>query len=180
MSLCKGPKHAIYFGTWKKSLGFPVFSFSGFLVPLAASFWPGRVFYVLSVFRCFQNVVAGLNLCSSLEVPNFPTHQTVGVWNVVVHICLQRPALGIASISRLSGISCRENRLPTCFANYLGNSTGPDTTKSAMLWYLRSNLPKCFGTVLPYCRFLDFVSATRLWKQLEAQVSYSSMKYGAL
>ena len=29
-------------------LGFLVFSFSGFLVPLAASFWPGRVFYVLS------------------------------------------------------------------------------------------------------------------------------------
>ena len=28
-------------------LGFLVFSFSGFLVPLAASFWPGRVFYVL-------------------------------------------------------------------------------------------------------------------------------------
>ena len=31
-------------------LGFLVFSFSGFLVPLAAPFWPGRVFYVL---RCF-------------------------------------------------------------------------------------------------------------------------------
>ena len=30
-------------------LGFLVFSFSGFLVPLAASFWPGRVFYVLSL-----------------------------------------------------------------------------------------------------------------------------------
>ena len=29
-------------------LGFLVFSFSGFLVPLAASFWPGPVFYVLS------------------------------------------------------------------------------------------------------------------------------------
>ena len=29
-------------------LGFLVFSFSGFLVPLAAPFWPGRVFYVLS------------------------------------------------------------------------------------------------------------------------------------
>ena len=28
-------------------LGFLVFSFSGFLVPLAAPFWPGRVFYVL-------------------------------------------------------------------------------------------------------------------------------------
>ena len=28
-------------------LGFLVFSFSGFLVLLAASFWPGRVFYVL-------------------------------------------------------------------------------------------------------------------------------------
>ena len=27
--------------------GFLVFSFSGFLVSLAASFWPGRVFYVL-------------------------------------------------------------------------------------------------------------------------------------
>ena len=32
-------------------LGFLVFSFSGFLVPLAASFWPGRVFYVLSLLR---------------------------------------------------------------------------------------------------------------------------------
>ena len=31
-------------------LGFLVFSFSGFLVPLAASFWPGRVFYVLSKY----------------------------------------------------------------------------------------------------------------------------------
>ena len=31
-------------------LGFLVFSFSGFLVPLAASFWPGRVFYVLSTY----------------------------------------------------------------------------------------------------------------------------------
>ena len=30
--------------------GFLVFSFSGFLVSLAASFWPGRVFYVLSPF----------------------------------------------------------------------------------------------------------------------------------
>ena len=29
-------------------LGFLVFSFSGFLVALAAPFWPGRVFYVLS------------------------------------------------------------------------------------------------------------------------------------
>ena len=28
-------------------LGFLVFSFSGFLVALAAPFWPGRVFYVL-------------------------------------------------------------------------------------------------------------------------------------
>ena len=28
-------------------LGFLVFSFSGFLAPLAAPFWPGRVFYVL-------------------------------------------------------------------------------------------------------------------------------------
>ena len=27
--------------------GFLVFSFSGFLIPLAAPFWPGRVFYVL-------------------------------------------------------------------------------------------------------------------------------------
>ena len=31
-------------------LGFLVFSFSGFLVPLAAPFWPGRVFYVLSIY----------------------------------------------------------------------------------------------------------------------------------
>lgn len=82
------------------------------------------------VFRCFQNVVAGLNLCSSLEVPSFPTHQTVGVWHCCSASCT---LLGIASISPLSGISCRENQLPTCFANYLGNSTGPDTTKSAML-----------------------------------------------
>ena len=30
---------------------FLVFSFSGFLFPLAAPFWPGRVFYVLRVFQ---------------------------------------------------------------------------------------------------------------------------------
>ena len=32
----------------QKRSRFLVFSFSGFLVSLAASFWPGRVFYVLS------------------------------------------------------------------------------------------------------------------------------------
>ena len=36
-------------------LGFLVFSFSGFLVPLAASFWPGRVFYVLSISSGLRN-----------------------------------------------------------------------------------------------------------------------------
>ena len=36
-------------------LGFLVFSFSGFLVPLAASFWPGRVFYVLSICLAYIN-----------------------------------------------------------------------------------------------------------------------------
>ena len=35
-------------------LGFLVFSFSGFLVPLAAPFWPGRVFYVLSLLVLFH------------------------------------------------------------------------------------------------------------------------------
>ena len=37
-------------------LGFLVFSFSGFLVPLAAPFWPGRVFYVLSVQPLLQKL----------------------------------------------------------------------------------------------------------------------------
>ena len=44
-------------------LGFLVFSFSGFLVPLAASFWPGRVFYVLSqpmTSRCYVIPSMGL------------------------------------------------------------------------------------------------------------------------
>ena len=40
-------------------LGFLVFSFSGFLVPLAASFWPGRVFYVLSPIALGELVAFG-------------------------------------------------------------------------------------------------------------------------
>ena len=35
-------------------LGFLVFSFSGFLVPLAAPFWPGRVFYVLRLWAALD------------------------------------------------------------------------------------------------------------------------------
>ena len=38
-------------------LSFLVFSFSGFLVPLAASFWPGRVFYVLSFSYGYTKVI---------------------------------------------------------------------------------------------------------------------------
>jgi len=34
---------------------FLVFSLSGFLVPLAAPFWPGRVFYVLRSFRLMKS-----------------------------------------------------------------------------------------------------------------------------
>ena len=39
-------------------LGFLVFSFSGFLVPLAASFWPGRVFYVLRLMSAHTKSVS--------------------------------------------------------------------------------------------------------------------------
>ena len=49
-------------------LGFLVFSFSGFLVPLAASFWPGRVFYVLSfsgTHAKFYTFWPGLRPCAS-------------------------------------------------------------------------------------------------------------------
>ena len=41
-------------------VGFLVFSFSGFLVPLAAPFWPGRVFYVLRRYLIPRNSIFAL------------------------------------------------------------------------------------------------------------------------
>ena len=46
-------------------LGFLVFSFSGFLVPLAAPFWPGRVFYVLRTELLAKNCY---------NTTSFPSH----------------------------------------------------------------------------------------------------------
>ena len=64
-------------------LGFLVFSFSGFLVPLAAPFWPGRVFYVLSQDICLPKTKRMVNW-KPCNVTDFMWHPSTGAgprWN---------------------------------------------------------------------------------------------------
>ena len=62
-------------------LGFLVFSFSGFLVPLAAPFWPGRVFYVLS-----WNV--SLHFCGLIQEPTQLPTRKICLYLKVAEACL--------------------------------------------------------------------------------------------
>ena len=53
---------------------FSGFSFSGFLVPLAASFWPGRVFYVLRHILCIDIYIYNIYIQRFFEFSNTATH----------------------------------------------------------------------------------------------------------